>query len=529
MSEYSRSHDRYDAASTIATIGASSATRGSYSQLASGDLLASLGPRSLTVKNSLEKASISISEEYLPWAGRAPSLKYLIPMRDDYQWVMEADDYRELYYTGFSGDGTAEGTITLANIGAAIEDNLYYMYLKRAALVPIGLPRTSIAEDFGEGQYGSKRAGFLDSDDYFRYTSSFQYFGEKGGISDPSQGITSVANAINWEYLGTINQTDTDTSSAGSWNTFIDTYYLGMFGALGSDEYAEGFDAYIQAGTIGSQSFQIHTDIENWDDYYTVSNSIVLAHTQAKNLIKVQSTSVTRQSFAGFENVNEYTGTDGYMDTEGIKVGFQETGTQGSTGGVGKAGGLGNPAIKATDDEGFTPGPDGNICPSTIGAFLYEYCGPLYPHGLILEPGGSGVFRRLNDGDGTQYTDAFYTATAPQHSEWASNGDDGSFLASATFSFSGQNMDKSLAIRFESTTQSLGRANAYVDYYTGYLYEKIEHDPIPREYKTKMQATPKLDPKLMSAVVGKMDSSGYSPSESKVSTATTTSDMGSTY
>jgi hypothetical protein len=522
--------DRKDQSSYIATIGASSSTRGSYRQLEGGDLLKEFGPRSLTVKNSLEKASITVIEEYEPWGypggTRLRAIKYLLPMRDDYEWIMDTSDYRDLYYGGFSGDASAEGTITLGALGAAINDNLYYMYLKRAAIVPVGLPRTTFASDWDAE--GSKKAGFLDTNDYFRYTSSFQYYGEIGGIDNKSgKQIRRIeSNRINWEYIGTINQMPSASPAGGSWNTLIEEYYIDApnLDYLGARNGAMGMhsmgDSASAAATIES-------------NYYEES----LTYTQgySKNLIKVQSTSVTKSDFEGFEEpLPGSPGTEGAADDPAYQhynsnsQGGEYT-TQDTTS-----------TMKSTNSEGFT-NPDGSSCSSPIGAFLYEYCGPLYPHGLLLLPGGTpspfgdalGDFGEfINMGIDTGLTrHPYFTQQCPVLNSDGWVGDEGGsqFTTDAVFSMGGNTAESALRIRFGSDSRSLGRAHAYLDYYTGYLYEKVEQDPIPREYKTKMQATPKLDPKLMSAVTGKRNPNYSNPSTSEVSTATTTSDMGSSY
>jgi hypothetical protein len=246
----------------------------------------------------------------------------------------------------------------------------------------------------------------------------------------------------------------------------------------------------------------------------------------SKNLIKIQSTSVTKQDFKGFEQHTDAWKAehgDDYVQTD---TGFQMSDTSPKN----EAG------VKTTDEMGFV-NPDGNTCTSAIGAFLYEYCGPLYPHGLIIEytlesPEVDDLGQFISLGEDTDSRHPYFTSKAPLHTGWHEGAveGDGHFVNNGVlFSGAGRDATTALEIRFESDSRSLGRAHAYIDYYTGYLYELVEQDPIPREYKTKMQATPKLDPVLMSAVTGEINPNYSPPSTSEVSTATATSDMGSSY
>ena len=398
------SFDRTDRSSYIATIGASSSTRGSYRQLENGDLLKELGPRSLTGKNSLEKASITVIEEYEPWGypggSRLQAIKYLIPMRDDYEWILETSDYRDLYYTGFSDNAAAEGTITLAAVGAAIDENRYYMYLKRAAIVPVGLPRTTFASDWDDE--GSKKAGFLDTNDYFRYTSSFQYFGEVGGIDNKSVKVLTTldSNKVNWEYIGTINQMPSASPAGGSWNTLISKYYIDepSLDYLGAGTGAMGMHS------MGDSASALATIESN---YY--EESLTYAQAFSKNLIKVQSTSVTKSDFKGFEEpIPGSDDTEGALDDPAYTM-AQKSGGQGGDYTSHQPGG--SSTMKPTHAEGFTT--DAEDCGQwPIGAFLYEYCGPLHPHGLLLLPNGSGEFINMGiDMGGTRHP--YFTSMSP--------------------------------------------------------------------------------------------------------------------
>jgi hypothetical protein len=468
-------YDRVDRASEIATIGMGSRTRGSYTQIDSNALKSS-GPQSLTANNSQRKGSIDVVEEYAAYGGAD---KYLISMRDDFIWIAGESDYQDTYYTGFTGAGYAdtENVATLDKLGRKISRDVLYMYLKRATIVPVGLPPTTNPSEFSTD--AAKQAGFLNHEKFFQYTTNFEYYGEKGGISNPGADSDAQSNTIDWVYIGSINQNDAESSARGSWNTLRETYY----------PFDSAYPSYF-AGAIGAS--RDTPDPDNWNRGLWGGQALRFVLSFSKCHIKIQSTSATT------------------FDTP-ISV---------------DAPLVGSPAGQPESCFNLTL-----LTSRTTGAFLYEYCGPLKSTAMLLDGSNTGTLTFLGEDWGAGGSiHAGFTAGMPAILDGLITKSDGESTSYAEFDEGGwYRINTALAIRFDTEEVSLGRANAYLDYYTGYLYEKVEQDPIPREYKTKMQATPRLNPKLMSAVSGKRVASNSTPSTSEVSTATTTSDMGSSY
>jgi hypothetical protein len=354
------------------------------------------------------------------------------------------------------------------------------MYLKRATIVPVGLPPTTNPGEFGTD--AAKQAGFLNHNEYFQYTTNFEYYGEKGGISNPDAESDDISNTIDWVYIGSINQNDAESPARGSWNTLRETYY----------PFDSAYPSYF-AGAIGAS--RDTPDPDNWNRGLWGGQALRFVLSFSKCHIKIQSTSATT-----FDS----TISAGAVEIEGVQGDQPESGT------------CSGPTL---------------LTSRTTGAFLYEYCGPLKSTAMLLDGSNTGTLTFLGEDWGAGGSiHAGFTAGMPAILDGPSTKPDGESTSYAEFDEGGwYRINTALAIRFDTEEVSLGRANAYLDYYTGYLYEKVEQDPIPREYKTKMQATPRLNPKLMSAVSGKRVASNSTPSTSEVSTATTTSDMGSSY
>lgn len=489
-------HDRSGMSSPVATIDWSSSTRGTYRKLQGADLLFTHGPQGkLSAKNSLEQASIEVVEEFAPWStslGYAAT-KYLISMYDDYQYLKEVDDYTTTYYTGFAGDATTEGRATLNALGASVSINEYSMYLKRATIVPVGLPRTTRTADFETD--AAKLAGFLDPNDYFRYTCNFQYYGEKEGWNDYTHMSDAATNTIEWQHIGAINQNDQEPSAAGSWNTLRETFYAN------DRTQAEGIGSGHYGGAKSTPSL-----------LYT-AEAMRYALSWSKSLIKIQETSMLHASAHLSDTPPSTTPqvppSQEFLTSRGM-----------------------NPKDMSWQSDQHHAGYTDNHC-GAIGAFLYEYCGPLYDHNCLINghmaPSSGYLTNLTNPAFGMPSPIHIQeTARQPYVQPWEIHADN-EHETTATFTSGRGNVQLALEIRFDSDTVSTNRANAYIDYYTGYLYEQVEHEPIPREYKTKMQATPELDRNLISAVRGTRATTDSTPSTFATSTAGSTPTMGSSY
>ena len=517
----------------------------------SGGALERLGPPGLSDWYDHDThASIDSIEWYHTFSGTS---RALISINDDIRWVMGFDDGGAddtySFYEGMGEYDTNPNWVTLNDLHHAathIYDS-YYMFLKRMCIVPVSLPRTltNTSQVTGEVPEADKpkKLGFLDHTKYFRFVSSAHYYGAHfgetsgGGEKIPNWETRDHAPEIHWTHIGRVI-TGQGSSTAGSWKKLRMSYYPNN-----RAEWDHAHDRMIYNSTTTNTS-------TSWLTTWSASDWVYPQMGSAKPMIKWRTTSVTAPGFKSSPGIGSPTITDIESVTyhNGADAFFIQTDTEYGPKGI---------------EQGF----DSFGC-TFVGAYLQEYAGAMAPKDMLIASHIAAVSGQTYDSSGTEVSgvdaldaeveDEFragllvdltgethdftsgdaitsdmqarlYTAwiepTVEETGFWAGIFDK-EFEQAASFSLPGTTT--ALKMRFETDEWSLSRATAYLDFYTGYMYEKIEISPLPREYKTKMQATPRIHPNLTTAVVGISDPSTTGASTPTATTAGTTYSMGST-
>lgn len=578
-----------------AVVLAGDSTRGTRRALTNEDILAESGPSYVSGVDLSDMYDENyFTPEYIEYfKSFGGGFKYVITMRDDWDYYDltpgDASDLsNKLYgYTGTYGVGEGylgENRQTMNNVKNSMAAGEYYMYLKRQIIVPISIPRTltSVAMITEEGISDSGKAkmmGFLDPKDYFKFTSTIDYYGEYGGISegplDPKIGgvtgdyVTFIGGAsaprgditgetagteyddwyttnygedADWDFLGSVflnANPDGADAVPGSWKSFRNDYY---------ENNKPWWDSHPH-GYKGSGPSTSETDVMSGEDIRHALNS-------SKDLCSWWMTSVTAPNFFGSAGKGKpvWTSVDEQLELTGNSQGG--TGTQGVGGGVAPATILvetGSPNY--TKAGGYNEGIDGQNC-GVIGAFLQSYTGPLANQNMIriwrqssygddainaradvggmsnlmgnsdltevtLESDDTGYNRMVNGwAQPSISSDAYTVGSSAMGSD---TGDTHSFIASFDYDH-----DKTgLKIKYGTLTRSRKRTEKFLEFYTGYIYSKIEPETLPREYRTKMQATPKLKKSLSTAVRGTQEMDTLTPTQASVMTPSTTVTMGS--
>lgn len=406
-------------------------------------------------------------------------------------------------------------------------DTPYSAALKGMTLAMIGIPRTVKTHDTTKYslpadatldgvsyQISAYHVGFLDTQDRFRYTSESQYYGLQ---PSPIRSDGSRFAAANIEIPTDLNVSDNhrpwvnnsiSANVAGSWRSFRQYYY--------------------------------HT----WDN--RDESSFVDGHrhpTMYLGMLKslIYSKKFIRQRYWSMLYHFNCTGPEG--DT------FDPNDIDDQNG--------------DTDNED-TATPTGKPSLSSLGGvFTHDYYGPLTSVSMIPvavdSASSSGELITpisYNDVHGADYV-ALYPALFNElliddRAHWFGGSrasvSDGSVVilrfptvveafGGMTADEGGTNtlsnaVDEGMRNRFETRYTSEERANAYVDYYTAYLESKIVEETLPREYKTKMQASRPIRVQDLSAIVGTVDygvSPAADPTPSTSGGSTPSTSMGETY
>ena len=413
-----------------------------------------------------------------------------------------------LYKALWAGDSDSSMDISK---GEYPEYTHYEQASKYMMLAPVGLPRTvtnvsgdnilpasiTIGEEIFE--LNVYHVGFFDIHDRFRYASESTYFGymspshaETGlGEANPYKEIPSYTGE--YEYRSVVS--DTTEHIAGSWPTFRSFYF-------GEYPYAAEYDEEIDyAVSTGGDVTAVREAL-----YY--SKKFVRTRWWSA-LVGFSCQAVAPDSDSGNE------GDDGPQD--------------------------GTDTDEDTSDD---PAPfyHGHIT-SFGGIFANDYYGPLRDSGQVMGPQDTTHFS-VPMGVGEYYnilgigqSDAFVVGWYPQIVGSGMMPEEDSYSFQYGHSYAGSSTIQSKAIgalrtRFETTAKSLARANEYINFYTAYLESKIVEETLPREFKTKMQASRPIRTQDLSAIVGTVgytENPGSSPTTSTSGGETPTTSMGETY
>ena len=530
-----KTDDEHSFARAYEDVGGGTAGDYSYVMGSGHESLNSIGIRDLVVFESL--------------GGTPQLIKFMLSMEDDfklakYKWIESTTDFDrpgdsifthfydvDYYWIDPDGEDVKLGispsppnglykalwTEDYAfDISAAMDDDAhiwsydtpYSAALKGMTLAMIGIPRTVKTHDTTKYslpatatldgvsyEISAYHVGFLDTQDRFRYTSESQYYGLKGdaGNIEIPTDLNGSDNHRPW-----VNNS-TSATVAGSWKSFRQ-FYLNTFNSPGT------------------------TWITDPGRHPTMYTGMLKGLIYSKKFI--------RQRYWSMLYHFNCTGPEG--DT------FDPNDTDDQNG--------------DTDNED-TATPAGKPSLSSLGGvFTHDYYGPLTSVSMIPKGSNSSEFSgelivpdlsifTTAPGDAVALYPALFNSfltTGSPDSGMDIESDSTVFVfptineAFSTDVSESVNLayDQGLRHRFETKWSSLERANAYVDYYTAYLESKIVEETLPREYKTKMQASRPIRVQDLSAIVGTVDygvSPAADPTPSTSGGSTPSTSMGETY